>query len=404
MNKEESKAAVLARLIGKPGDQNHAALVSGFLKRADTLTKTHADGLNDEEARQALKDLRDAYRDYRREDLARLQAAIPASKKEHTDAGTIKSKATSILRGVYKALLELLLCERNMNLTIESIRQEITALGGDPKAALKIPATALSSDLPIQVAVAIKRRGVLNAEIARMQKMESIVGMIEAVLNYVELSVSELMTPEKAKPVLNDFTKLFRKMKFPQAHKLLAETAQQETGRLFMRKKKFKRGRWKFILEVTDILIALAEKFKADLRSSGEDIFLKKDELRKALEHSQKQISITVDFLEKYRIPEIRMRLDALQRQREKIGAEVGTLQTYHALIEEIERGCAAPMMTLKEVNDFEAGPFKQANITIEKKSVEIQKFLEFIREKGKNPDPEAVSESDMAGMKLKTD
>lgn len=404
MDKEEGKAAILARLIGKPGEWNHAALVSGFLKRADALTKTQADGLNDEEARQALKDLCDAYRDYRREDLTRLQAAIPPAKKEHTDAGTVKSKATSILRGVYKALLELLLCERDLNLTIESIRQEIETLGGDPKAALKIPATALSSDLPVQVAVAIKRRGVLNAEIARMQKMESIVKMIEAVLSYVELSVNELMTPEKAKPVLSDFTKLFRKMKFPQARKLLAETAQQETGRLFMRKKKFKRGRWKFMLEVADILVALAEKFKKDLRSAGEDIFLKKDELKKALEHSQKQLSITIDFLEKYRIPEIRMRLDALERQREKIHAEVGTLQTYHALIEEIERGCAAPMMTLKEVNDFEAGPFKQANITIEKKSVEIQKFVEFIHEKGKNPDPEAVSESDMAGMKLKTD
>lgn len=401
---EESKAKILADLIGKGGDQDHPALVSGFLSRSKVLIMPRSDYEEIAQVQEEIKTLCTAYRDYRREHMVKMQAAMQGAKREHQDASMLKSKAESILKGLYKSLWEFLSCELELSTTIAALDMEIRSVGGDPDKAKILPVSLLSSDLPVQVAVAIRRRGILNAEIARMQKVEAIVNMIEAVLTYIEISVTELMTPEKAKPLLDNFSKNFRKMKFPQATNLVSEMARKETGRFFMRKKRFKRGRWKFMLEVVEILVALATKFRAELRKEGDDIFLKKKELHQALEYNQKQLQITMDFLEKYRVPEIRMRRDALERQLEKIHKEVGTLQSYHKLIEDIERACCTPMTTLKETSEFESGLLKQANRTIEEKSVEIQRFVEFIREKAKNPDPENVSDSDLASMQLKTD
>ncbi len=389
-NDHEALGRQLAEKLGKAEGTNHAALRSGFLERVKSLTqKTPHDQLK--KTQEDLEELCALFFEYNQATANNMATLLPKGTKDHPDAGLIKTQAGAITRGLQKSIIGFAFCEMELYATIALVDADIkekTKEGGEEHKDMQLP-----NDLPQQIAVAIRRRDAFSEYIVYMRRAMDTLKKLDPVYTVFEGELNFLLGDEPAKKLIDDFNGLLRKMKFLKAEELIEKIHKKDSKAFFRRKKKMRAKRWTLVLEISHLTAGLLQKVAKQLKGREDILYLRSEEMKLAYEDMESQLEKTNQFLDKYEVPEIRFRRDALGREKDRL-YEIGTFEEFVEILENIQKGCALPMTGLKDVRNFEENYYKKAQRIMDDKSLMIGQSQAKIQELSKAPDPESVPDS----------
>jgi hypothetical protein len=318
--------------------------------------------------------------------------------KDYPDAGILKSKAGSIVQGLYMVLGEFCICMLELNTTKAGLLEDIEA--AKERSDEAHGEIQWSYDLPAQIAVSIRRRDNLTKRLEEIDHAEKIVFLLDAVLSFMSATLCDLVGDENAKSFLGEYRAKLKAKKLSAAKTFFSKRAEKETGKFFMLKKKEKKRKWALMLEIAELIGQLIGKCKQGICDNEGNVFLKIRELNVTYEATQEQLKKSQDFIAKYEIPEIRYRYDALERQRKNLD-KIGPFEDKLQMIEAFEMACYSPMPTMKQVKNYEEGLYKQALHFKEQDAGEIKKIHDLMQKLSQGPDPAALSDEEVASAKV---
>ncbi|MCB1783770.1 MAG: hypothetical protein KDI13_07205 [Alphaproteobacteria bacterium] len=395
MNNDDNKnseAALLRQKLRLDQTSSRQSIQKSFVSR---ITELMLPGiLSVDEASEDIRELFKIYSMYNTAEVKELASQIKQKAKDYPDAGTVKLNASSIVYGLHTALGKYCICMLEVNRIMAQLKQDMEA--AKERSHGEIENIQWSPDLPKQIAVAVRRRDALRITLKQLEDAERIVFLLDSVLRFMLLTLNGVLGEEKAKPVFDGYTAKLKAGKLKAAIDYLNEKAKIETSRFFVLKKKEKKQKWGFLVEIAELIGKLIQKCRKVVSSNDQHIFLRQSEVEAVQEDVAAQLQKNLDFIAKYELPEIRYRFDALGRQK-KILSNIGSFEEILQMIETLETASFSPMPTMKDVKTFEEGLYKEALGFLEQDSIAIENILKLAQELSQGPDPEAVDEDEIA-------
>lgn len=360
------------------GESSYPATKKAFVDRLAAMDPSRPDGA--EELCALFFDYCTAWHTY-------LGGAASDS-ADHDDAARLKIEAGAITRNYQKVILQLALCRMTLRGIAGRLDSDISRAAAESNP--DNSAIQWTYDLPPQVALMTRRRSVLSDYMVRIRRAKPIVEKLEFAFAAQERILRDLTGDGAAKSAIEDFTGLLRKHRYRDARKLMQEKQKKDMANLFRLKRKERRAKWQTVCDIADVVAGCVEKRATALTGRGGRLFLRQWEVTLAYDGMSKELDQARQFLDKYEVPEIRYRRDALDRQEESL-ARLATIDDMLAVYEDLLKGRFFPMKTLKDARAFEAGPLKKVNFAIETLSRDIENAQAAILKLAEGPDPESV-------------
>ncbi len=311
-----------------------------------------------------------------------------AAAPDHKDAPRVKAEAGAITRQFQDTLTRFAVCETYLKVVAACLDSDIDRAAARADTGHQdIPWTY---DLPPQVALMTRRRNVLSDYMVRIRRAKPIVAGLETAFNALEAGLGDVQKPARVKTLLDDFTGLLRKGRYNEAATLIERAAQKDLKRLLCFDRRERKDKWALITELSGLIALCIKKRRAHLTGRGGRLFLRNWEVTLAYESMDKELTAARAFLEKYEVPEIRYRRDALDRQDEALRA-LGSLDDLLGLYEELLKGRFLPMKTMKEVRAFEEGTYKKVLFATGPLTRDLENLHAAVEKLAQGPDPESV-------------
>ncbi len=307
---------------------------------------------------------------------------------DHPDAGRLKTEAGAITRGLQKVIVQFAVCEGLLKAVMKALEEDIARAATEANKENKD--INWTYDLPKQVALMTKKRNVLSDYMVKVRSAKPIVEKLEFAFGALEKGLDFLLGPEKRKKAMDEYIGLLRKHCHQEAEDFLKKQGTQDLKRLLCLNRKERRKKWDMIYEITDIISLCVKKRANHLMGRGGRLFLRQWEINLAYNSMSDELENARSFLDKYEIPEIRYRRDALDRQEESL-QRIANLEDMITLYEELLKARFFPMKTLKAVRAFEEGTLKKVNFTNQTVSKDLENIEEAVMNLAQGPDPESV-------------
>ena len=369
-----------------------------FIKAIKKLTKQDKESAS--ETAESINKLCELYFEYNAAFIEDIEKKTKQKKQDHADAAHLKSQTKSILRGLKKTIISYALCEHTLNMNIKQLQAQELSLtkefgAGDPKA-------RISDKLPRQIAVFCKRREILTETLAIMHKIKDMVIFLDPIFVHLERELAVLLNEKTSRKVLQNFIGELRKKNFQTASEEIKKIYTKDNKAIFKLKKKERKKQWLIIVDAAELTALLVEKTEQKLRGRENKIFLRSWELDLAYEDTDKILRQTKEFIEKYRVPELKVRLKSLKRSKKRL-KEIATFDSLITLLEDVQLKMLKPMTTLREVNKFQTQYFKKIEQLAYDSEPAIQQIKIRANEHLKGPDDEEITEDMLSSAEFKT-
>lgn len=395
--KTSKEADDLYLKLGLENTAGYQSVQKTFIGRIAALMRPGT--LKDEEAVEEIRELFKLYSMYNSVHIKNLGASSKQKTKDYPDADTVKRNAGSIIYGLHTTLGAYCIAMLKINKIKAQIEKNIES--AKARASEEQEEIQLSPDLPVQIAISVRRRDSLRKTLSQMEYAEKIVFLLDTVLNFMNFTLNDVLGEETSKVFFEEYTGKLRAGKISAANEFFKSKAQIEKNKFFMLKKKEKRNKWNLLIEIAELIEQFINKCRKIISSGNrQQIFLRKKELNSARRDIQAQLQKYQNFISKYELPEVRYRYEALERQR-KILKDLGPFEELLQMIEQVEMASVSPMPTMKDVKTFEEGLYKQAMCFLEQDNIEIENILKLAQELAQGPDPDALTEDEIASAEI---
>lgn len=372
----------LCPLLGIPPDSSSAAIRKALCARIDEAALSGADGAPEEIERLCVLyfDFCAAWHKY--------LAAAGAGKNDHPDAAKLKTEGGALTRNFQKVIIRYACCRWRIGNVARRLEADIekAAQGASP-GHKDIPWTY---DLPAQVALMTRKREVLSDYMARIRKARPVVDRLEPAFAAFETNCNVLLGKGGAKAQMDEFTGLLRRHRFGEARRAVRRLSKKNRRFPFWPGRRERREKWEQVESLAAAVIDCVEKTTLRLEGRGGRMFLRDWEVRLAYETMERELEQASGFLEKYTVPEIRYRRDALDRESERLAA-LSSFEKLLDLLDDILKGRFNAMKTLKDVKDFEAGPLLRLRHALDTVAGDTEKIEKKALSLASGPDPASV-------------
>lgn len=369
----------LCPLLGIAPDSSSAAVRKALCTRVEEAALSGADGAPEEIERLCALyfDFCAAWHKY--------LAGGGSGGNDHPDAAKLKTEGGALTRNYQKVIVGYACCRwqianvaRQLEADIEKAAQNASPEHKD------IPWTY---DLPAQVALMTRKREVLSDYMTRIRQARPVVDRLEPAFAAFETNCHALLGKGGAKMQMDEFTGLLRKHRFGEARRAVHRLSKKDRRFPFWPGRRERREKWEQVETLAAAVIDCVEKTTLRLEGRGGRMFLRDWEVRLAYETMERELAQAISFLEKYTVPEIRYRRDALDREGERLAA-LSSFEKLLDLLDDLLKGRFNAMKTLKDVKDFEAGPLLRVRHALDTVAGDTAKIEKKVLSLASGPDP----------------
>lgn len=372
-------------------ESSYPATRQGFIDAVRNMAHGVDDAADAEKVKNDITDLCTLFFDYCtawHEYLGKAGKAKGAVAKDHEEAGRLKTEAGAVTRGLQKVATQFACCDGLLHAVMKALDEDIKQASS--RTAEENKDINWTYDLPEQVALMTKKRNVLSDYMVRVRAAKPIVEKLELAFLALEKLFSVLLGPEEAKKLMAEYTGLLRKHLYNDADKYVSDRAQKDLKRLICFDRKDRQKKWNLVSEIREIVTLCVKSREKYLTGRGGRVFLRQWEVDLAYDSMIKELDHARQFLDKYEVPEIRYRRDALDRQAGSLN-RLTTIEDILSLYEDLLKGRFMPMVTLKDVRGFEEDTLKKVTYMTHTISKEIEHVEEAVFKLAQGPDPESV-------------
>lgn len=306
-----------------------------------------------------IKALAQQYFTYRQAACKHMAGSL-RGQKDHAEALAIKSRASSVLDAMQRAVVFIALGEMEFYDKISRLEAELaeirTRLGG------KHADVKWTFDLPEKIKAAQEKREKLEETVAGLRRIKPLLEKLDPVYIVMHRLLMQLLKEGEGPKAYAEFELDYRNIKFMRAREAIQSLYNKNAYKFFQKNKKIKRVKWGRVLEITKLMTRLMEEVGPLLRNPEGKLYVRYAEFSKVLQTAESDLKNICAFLESHEISEIEYRYEALKREQARL-YEIASFSAYIDLYEGLQEGSELPLSGLKEVRSFETEYCKKAEV-----------------------------------------